>query len=137
MRITVTHTQTHTPEESVSCAGSLGACDRSSGSSPEQRRPRVLSRDGTLGTSEQPGLTSTSTQRQPPFRRLLFFFLAPSSSSRDRSLSCSSPEQFMKSFHGFKEIIPKDKTGANAHVRGATLAKRNRFNTQTLIKTKR
>lgn len=48
---------------------------------------------------------STNKRRHSPFlsssgSRLAFFFLAPSCSSRDNSLSWSSPEQFMKSFHG-------------------------------------
>lgn len=52
---TSAHTHTHGPEESVSCAESLVACDRSAGNSPEQRRRRVLSRDSGWVTSEDKG----------------------------------------------------------------------------------
>lgn len=49
--------------------------------------------------------TNKHKGRHSPFlsssgSRLVCFFLAPSCSSRDNSLSWSSPEQFMKSFHG-------------------------------------
>lgn len=56
---------------------------------------------------KQPVYNRGNKLRHSPFlwslrRRLVFFFLASSCSSRDNSLSCSSPEQFMKSFHGYK-----------------------------------
>lgn len=76
----------------------------------------VLSSEGDVYCEETSGGRSKShtgkqsghKRRRSPFLSSLgsplpFFFLAPSCSSRESSLSCSSPEQFMKSFHGWKD----------------------------------
>lgn len=79
----------------------------------------VLSSEGRIYCGEmsenQPNsctLTTTLSLIHSPFRwslrsRLVFFFLASSCSSRDNSFSCSSPEQFMKSFHFWKNRTTK------------------------------
>lgn len=74
----------------------------------------TVERQQLSGLRSQRLQTSPSTNRWSPFRpslgsRLVFFFLAPSSSRRHKSLSCSSPEQFMKSFQGWN-----NETGATS-----------------------
>lgn len=91
------------------------------------------------GLRSQRHQTSLSTNRWSPFRpslgsRLVFFFLAPSSSTRDNSLSCSSPEQFIKSFQGWNNKTRATSTFIFHAVKDVQLAKFNCFTTQNLTK---